>query len=162
MLHYCQNMSPCAMTKRSCPRRTGKCQLSYRLHASKMTKCFTNLTKEILFTRNKISSVAKFWNLLQGARGAQSYKFSRMRAPFLLCSSEALFRQGCFLSFVEDACTQLSHILKYYLENKQPNGLGQRGRQFNQLYDRTLGSEIKFLCKAEQRVIKFYSNCSIH
>ena len=33
---------------------------------------------------NKISGVAEFWDLLQGARGAQSCKFLRMRAQFLL------------------------------------------------------------------------------
>ena len=35
--------------------------------------------------RKKISSVAEFWDLLQGAKGAQSYGFSHMRAQFLLC-----------------------------------------------------------------------------
>ena len=33
----------------------------------------------------KISSATSFWDLLLGAKGAQSYKFSRMRAHFLLC-----------------------------------------------------------------------------
>ena len=28
---------------------------------------------------------SNFWDLLQGARGAQNYDFSRMRAQFLLC-----------------------------------------------------------------------------
>ena len=32
-----------------------------------------------------MSSVAEFWDLLQGAKRAQNYQFSRMRAQFLLC-----------------------------------------------------------------------------
>ena len=34
---------------------------------------------------SKISSVAEFWDPLQGARRAQSYESSCMRAQFLLC-----------------------------------------------------------------------------
>ena len=33
----------------------------------------------------KYQMFSKFWDLLQGAKGAQSYEFSRMRAQFLLC-----------------------------------------------------------------------------
>ena len=32
-----------------------------------------------------MSSVAEFWDLLQGARGTQSYEFSCLLAQFLLC-----------------------------------------------------------------------------
>ena len=37
-----------------------------------------------LRSKEKISSVAKFWDLLQGARVVQSYEFTPMHAQFLL------------------------------------------------------------------------------
>ena len=61
-----------------------------------------SLRKKI--SRKKISSVAKFWDLLQGAEGAQSYEFSRMRAQFLLCQPG----QAC-LDFLH-CCQKLSKL----------------------------------------------------
>ena len=43
------------------------------------------INQELKAPGRKISSVAQFWDLLQGAKEAQSCKFSRMRAQFLLC-----------------------------------------------------------------------------
>ena len=43
------------------------------------------MINQLFKARNKISGVAEFWDLLQGARGAQTCKFLHMRAQFLLC-----------------------------------------------------------------------------
>ena len=46
------------------------------------------IIQELDAPETKISSVAEFPGLLQGAKGAQSCEFLRMGAQFLLCGSD--------------------------------------------------------------------------
>ena len=50
---------------------------------------------------SKISSVAEFWDLLQGARGTQSYEFSRMHAQFLLCRETPFLAIFCIVNIAK-------------------------------------------------------------
>ena len=45
------------------------------------------INQEFKALGRKCGVLPNFWDLLQGARGTQSYEFSRMRAQFLLCRS---------------------------------------------------------------------------
>ena len=67
------------------------------------------INQEFLDPREKISSVALFWDLLQGAKGAKSYEFLRMRPQFLLCRAVLRKVGRCYISNILIA--PFSHII---------------------------------------------------
>ena len=68
-----------------------------------MDKLFEMINQEFEAQGSKLSSVAKFWDLLHGARGLKVAMLSRMHAQFLLCNTGLEFsktncQQACTIS----------------------------------------------------------------